>query len=746
MIIRTQHLCLALAIAATLTACNEIDTSEDPRQYVAYSLDKVIYPNDILLTDSDGTLELNQEVSGEDVDYRNYENVYGALDGWSTGYPIVLPLSGPEDELDSSSLTEKTYILNVATGELLRPNEDYVVGVTESGDIQVMPTSILPESTTFIVALSDGITDVSGNALRRSNYYQSLLDGDNLGHARGDDAVSQIQNNHSELAAAGVQDTIVYSARFTTQSVYPVMEAAKKKIPEQALTNITFVSDSAFMGYSTYKATIKIPYYLEMPNAANCDVPSLHNPDSSQYKAIAAEPVKYCESLYSWWKDGSGSFVHGANPEPMAQTEQEIPVMIYAPVGWSPESYQSALPAIMYVHGITGWKELASTMVKSVVNTGTNGRLVVAIDHPLHGERGVDLDENGSIDITASAIEPNEDKSTYLNLLSPLTLRDNQRQAVIDQLTLRKALNNTLFIDNSDISLVGHSLGAIVSTMVSELSQQDEQLAFTTVSLVAPGMHLTDLVMNSATLGDEVSTEIKNSTDIQLAIAGMVGVYDPNVDTKVEGLEALAEYEKENSEQVEELESMLYASVSKEMFPAVQAAVDAGDPANFTAMQSGNTEQATLLIEVSGTCDPELEGDCDIGVDYLPDAVIPNQVTGLPAAGTEPLIDHLMLSTLSSDVDGSQDVAVKGVIRVKHGGHGSYLFPYEGPAKETEDGKLLPSAIGDPEFTAEEQERVKASKNQLQETIATFIDTKGKVIDFDAEFYHTESQTSPESE
>ncbi|MBC7002240.1 alpha/beta fold hydrolase [Photobacterium sp. BZF1] len=741
MIKNTQPLCLALVIAATLTACNEIDTSEDPRQYVPFNLDQVIYPNDILLTDSDGTLELEQEANGDEVDYRNYENVYGALDGWSTGYPIVLPISGPEDALDTTTLTEKTYILNVETGQLLKPNEDYVVEVTESGDIRVLPKVVLPESTTFVLALSDGITDIAGNTLRRSNYYQSLTEGDNLGHAKGDAFVSQIQSNHNDLAAAGVQESIVYSARFTTQSIYPVMEAAKANIPEQGLKNIKVLNDGKFAKVWTYEATIEVPYYLEMPNASNCEVAALYPEGSEQARTINIDPVSYCEPLYSWWKDGSSNFVHGGNPEPVAQSVEEIPVLIYAPKGWTPDIPATsgvALPASIFVHGITGWKESAQTMAESVVG---EDRLVVAIDQPLHGARGVDLNGDGVMDITTTSTEENEDKSVYLNLLSPLTLRDNQRQAVIDQLALRKALNSTPYVDTSDVSLIGHSLGGIVSTMVSELSQTEEALKFSTVTLVVPGMHLTDLVMNSDLLGDEVANEIKESSDIQLMVAQMLGVYDSSEQTKLEGLNALEKFKfesDENEAQAEELEQTFYDMAVADMFPAVQAAVDSGDPANFTTQQANNPDQPILLIEAAGTCDPEL-GDCQLGEDYLPDTVVPNKATGLPLVGTEPLIDHLSLINITDKI--ADQGVVKGAIRVMHGGHGSYLFPYEGPAIEVEgeDGEvdLVPAPIGHEEFNQDKDLLIESMKAQ-QVTIAEFIRSKGTVIEFDSRYFHTE--------
>ena len=402
------------------------------------------------------------------------------------------------------------------------------------------------------------------------------------------------------------------------------------------------------------------------------------------------------------------------------------------------------LPTSIFVHGITGKKESAMTMVNSIVNQ-EDGRLVVAIDLPLHGERGIDLDGKNGMDITASSGEDNQDKSVYLNLLSPLTLRDNQRQAVLDQLVLRKALNSTPYVDNTDISLIGHSLGGIISTMVSEMSQGVDELAFSTVTLVVPGMHLTDLVMNSMLLGEEVIGEIKNSTDVQLAVAGILGVYDESQHAPEEGLNALRDYKlesQENRDKAADIEEMIYGMVIEEMTTAIQAAVDAGDPANFTTRQANNPQQPILLVEAAGNCGEFLGESCIEGVEYLSDTVVPNSAEGLPLTGTEPLIRHLDLDPISQPIlDGTE--AIKGAIRVKHGGHGTYLFPYEGAVsydgKGNDEG--LPSMPGDEQFNMEE---VRASMDMQQLAVSSFVTSGGVDVVVNAALIHGDTDPIPQ--
>ena len=65
-------------------------------------------------------------------------------------------------------------------------------------------------------------------------------------------------------------------------------------------------------------------------------------------------------------------------------------------------------------------------------------------------------------------------------------------------------------VDKSNIHLVGHSLGGIMSVMVSEFSQDSPLFKFKTVNFVVPGQGLTNLVLSSQTLGPEMSDGVKN--------------------------------------------------------------------------------------------------------------------------------------------------------------------------------------------------------------------------------------------
>jgi pimeloyl-ACP methyl ester carboxylesterase len=726
--IKKLHYCL-LPLATLLSGCfDDTEIEADTQQYITYDLKALHYPNDLYLTGSDGTIELASEAS-EETDYHNYENVYGALDGWSTGYKIRLPLAGVDTEIDEGTLAGNVVVYDVAAGALLGEDK-YISRISAEHEIEILPTEVLPESTSYILAVTAGVKDIDGVSLRKDYNYDQLSRGEALDDANSNNAISQIAQNESLLKQAGVSDEIVYSAAFTTQSIMPVMEAGRALIPDDIALNddfgdLTEISvGSQFSKYDTYGTTVTLPYYLELPTSvADCKVLTLSNTQLTEDEklAVRADPIGSCPALYSWWEDSTAGFIHGANTALTKKSDQTVPVVIYAPKDWDGR----ALPAAIFVHGITGWKESAATMVASITDTE---RLVIVIDQPLHGSsktgggRGVDLDGDGILDITATSTEEFENKSVYLNLTSPLTLRDNQRQAVLDQLALRKALNNTNFVDKTDVSLIGLSLGGIVSTMVSEMSQNDPAFTFTTVNLAVPGMHLTDLMMNSKLLSGEVVTEIKASTDVQLAVAGLLGLYDDTVDSPADGLRAIDTYRAESTENEEKtvrFEQIVYDMVEADLLQATQASVDGGDPANFTVRQATNTAQPILLLEAVGDCSVNGVEGCQAG-EYMPDTIIPNGAEGLPLAGTEPLIRHLGLAPITGAIPAGADI-IKGVIRVTTGGHGTYLFPYEGTMDE-ESG--LP---GVPE--GDELKFLMNSMEMQQIAVASFIESAGQGVD-----------------
>jgi Pla-1/cef family extracellular lipase len=127
-----------------------------------------------------------------------------------------------------------------------------------------------------------------------------------------------------------------------------------------------------------------------------------------------------------------------------------LPALVKPATGW---------PVTMLQHGITGTKKSMLAMTTALT---LQGFVTVAIDHPIHGERGIDADDDGNVDFIASGASGNV--LHYMNLSSNLVARDNLRQSSADLIGLRLSLANTdLPINPTDVSFVGHSLGAVVA-------------------------------------------------------------------------------------------------------------------------------------------------------------------------------------------------------------------------------------------------------------------------------------------
>ncbi|MDX2367498.1 MAG: lipase, partial [Colwellia sp.] len=141
-----------------------------------------------------------------------------------------------------------------------------------------------------------------------------------------------------------------------------------------------------------------------------------------------------------------------------ALTAEEMMVMPDA--GW---------PVMIFSHGITSVKETVLAISGSLA---TAGIATISIDHPYHGARSTDFNGDGVYEISATLNDDDpafaqSNTSSYINLQSLLTARDNVRQSEVDLLALRGSLNGESLVgvlDASKVSFFGLSWGAITGT------------------------------------------------------------------------------------------------------------------------------------------------------------------------------------------------------------------------------------------------------------------------------------------
>lgn len=493
-----------------------------------------------------------------------------------------------------------------------------------------------------------------------------------------------------------------------------------------------------------YNATLHAPQYLKKPTADGCvttaDAPSptpVNCPELfSRFEAMGDSPITVLGALASGVLAGESfaaqyaaqapAFGRGAfennpanlvgmtftvevnvggtkvsvpldsvrhltkfNPLPKVQSIAQIPMLISAPnvgvinagraaQGKDPiEMPAAGWPVMIYQHGITTTKETLLAFAGAMAEAGV---VVVAIDHPLHGERVGKMTTPlgvlpiGASDTTLNRGTPQEttipgNSTTYLNLASLLTARDNLRQSEMDLLALRLALNAksndpSLKIDPTNVSFYGHSLGAI--TGVSFVANANKPVldpasgaeipgnpyGIKAASFLAPGGGIPGFLLESGSFGGTVKDGLTASSTFQDLLSAAATAKGISADQ-------LAALKEANAPEYTALVDGVYGPFSTQFAFAAQTAVDASDPINYATTIAGNT-MAMHVMEVVGD-----------GASNLPDQVVPNRAVNSPLSGTEPLAALMALNAISETTMNAEGVA--GIVRFTDGHHGSIL-------------------------------------------------------------------------
>ncbi|SFD25511.1 VolA/Pla-1 family phospholipase [Pseudoalteromonas denitrificans] len=197
------------------------------------------------------------------------------------------------------------------------------------------------------------------------------------------------------------------------------------------------------------------------------------------------------------------------------RSQRKLPPMAMPETGW---------PVVIYQHGITRDKKdvLALTAALSL-----QGFATIAIDHPMHGSRGIDFDDDGIDELNATDGQGGS-VLHYMNLSSLLVARDNMRQSAADLLALRMGLNfinltNANFpnINSLDVSFVGQSLGSVVAPMFLTHSNQslgnaqvDAMFKVNTASLSSGGGGVASFLFESDEFGPSIQATVLSAAGI----------------------------------------------------------------------------------------------------------------------------------------------------------------------------------------------------------------------------------------
>jgi Bacterial virulence factor lipase N-terminal/Platelet-activating factor acetylhydrolase, isoform II len=618
------------------------------------------YPTDLYFAGStDGTLNIQPANA-----LIPSQAAINGLDGFSTTAVIRARFGGA---LDPTSLTAASVIVlqvtidntTRATTGMVRPltyGVDYTTGLGSEAAIgntilEIRPTHPLVPSTGatdngYLVLLTNSITVASGKPATADTDYAKIQAALPTCAAITDtslNGICQLTGAHLQIAQAiGLNPAnIVLSFSFSTESISDTLDIISKTATGHTLTVhntgiTTAQANPQLAGHATiYVGTLTIPYYL-----------SKSAPLTASWQG-GPSPL-----------DASSTFLTRFNPVAIPTETLQIPVLVTVPnansAGHGVKPASGKWPVLIFEHGITRNR---TDMLAVADSFADSGFVVAAIDLPLHGitdptnpfyasganplYAGLGLPATGSIertfdlDVVNNAtgapgpdgqIDPSG--TSFINLASLLTSRDNLREGAADLITFTRSLPAMNLdtdpagdIDPAGIHFLGHSLGAIIGGVYLGVTKSTD---VSTGTLAMPGGGIAQLLLDSPTFSPQI-------------IAGL----------KAQGLTP-------------------GTTLFQQFFRDAQTAVDAGDPWNYIAAAA--TAHPIHLIQVVGS---------DTS---LPDQVVPN-------SATQRLIDAGGLTRIAAPAAPGPVLNAAGFranVNFVVGSHGSIIDPTASLAATTE--------------------------------------------------------------
>lgn len=390
----------------------------------------------------------------------------------------------------------------------------------------------------------------------------------------------------------------------------------------------------------------------------------------------------------------------GKNPIPqrtglMEDGTQEVPIFVTLPdtsvieqltsifgAFTNIDTSQTSFPTVIMQHGITSRKEetLPLTGILSM-----NGYATVAMDLPLHGDRGVTV---GGIHYNTSTALGGV-AQVYMNLLNLLTARDNLRQSIVDIVGLRASINSieAAFFDNElapssdEVYFIGHSLGAISGLGALSLTNSQEpgwhqdkhvesDLAFDAAVLASPSGGIANFLFESREFSDFIKANLTlSSVD---GFSDFVEAYAITNGMQVSEAEVpafLAFIQDADNETLGQLETLFGTFAS-----LFQHITDATDP--ISNAYKLNRHFPTLMFAIKGGL---IDANGDVA---LQDGVIP-YATKHSLSGSKALAETLGLSPVIQNADS------RGLVSFGLGHHGSIINPIGAPEVTQEMQSLL---------------------------------------------------------
>ena len=628
---------------------------------------KVPLSNNLLMDAKTGSLKIP---TGGNDEISNPKAALNYAEGFSTTMPIYIEFSG---NLDNNSAVNA-----VKVGSLDGTSFNHIAVNAIGNQLIVTPTKPFADDAQYLLVVTDDLLDAQGDRVGISRSYAHLKSSKtNYKGSALESAKSLIQDQEQLAGHIGIDTTkIVYSASFKTASVGKVLANTAKRLAENS-TDLA----SAWNGSSNPNGVdLRNAYSFSQPLNTSLfsvffekvfgsqgseayftllasNASGLPNPPSSLVEAtkqqlnalikVSTGNVKLpyfletgIESYDSVPFEPAMAKGKAVLSHPKIKSMQDVPFVLLSPA--------NPTGIVIYQHGITTFKETAASLAYNLVSANL---AVIAIDHPLHGERGL----NGG-----EVVTDKKHPDVYLNLGALPVARDNMRQSVLDVIGLRIALNNLSVLNDTaknNVKFLGHSMGGIVGIPAVSIAQ-NLGLEFQSAVYSSAGGHIAELLFASESFGPDIKHKL---------------LMNSNSDYQSFAKNECDDNGKANGEEkpcftlFQEKHKATAAVIEKGLVPfkvAAQTLVDVVDPHSFL-MSSSYTDKAkdvaTLLIQVKD------------------DEVVPNNGDSASAltkhfVGTEALASFMELTTvtqINSDHPGNKVFARFD----DKGTHGTLLIP-----------------------------------------------------------------------
>lgn len=636
-----------------------------------------------------------------------------------------------------------------------------------SGDaVAIIPLKPFKAGSSYINVLTTGLKDSEGRSIEPSSTYATVKQEAPLVTPSQLALQGAVNSYENVVVSSGdiTKDDIIFSAAMTMQSAGPVLGTIKKvlaaslteptiptpalQIPTQPMANVQqafaiqgVTVPDVFQVAQYQKGSIQLPMYLGTPTGK--EISDLNDTywqgmcDSAVailgYKAQAGEafptdPISTNDAMCAALSDGqlrdlgldSTKHLTKYNSLPKMQSMENVPVQITKPILPVVNAYRTGLglepfaampengwPVVIMQHGITTQKE---SMLTLTAQLSLQGFATVAIDHPRHGERGIDVDVDGTDDFNATS----GSVLSYMNLSSLLVARDSLRQSSADLLGLRLGLNfsGDSSLNSRDVSYIGHSLGSIVAPAFiaqanSPLADQvDPLFKVNAVALASGGGGIASFLLESAAFGPFIQGSV-------LSQAGTAEADEFNAFLNAGALSncgaLLPDMQDFLSCGFNEFAASLTMAgeadklanikgVMTQFVFAAQTALDSGDPTNYAATVKALETPVYMNVVVGDGTDSN-----------KPDQVIPPMTANNPIAGTLPLANFMGLETVST-TQAPTEMGASYLVKFNTGHHGSVLTP-------AQDERQSSTAAGSAAANAE-----------MQLQIATYLASRGRLL------------------